>query len=195
MRIIKSIGGKNTKTEIDEFDRAISVLKLQEGDIDRPSGDKKIEKFKTFFKEYQAKLREANLIDYDDILIMSVKLLENNPDILEYYQNICEYIIEDEAQDSSGVQQRLIGLLSGKHKNLIRCGDINQAITTTFSNADVEGFRNESLAKMHTGCHDTSEQSGEFRKRDFAESIFHQLHAGSKRKKSGKSECDIFPHF
>lgn len=141
MRIIKSIGGKNTKTEIDEFDRAISVLKLQEGDIDRPSGDKKIEKFKTFFKEYQAKLREANLIDYDDILIMSVKLLENNPDILEYYQIICEYIIEDEAQDSSGVQQRLIGLLSGKHKNLIRCGDINQAITTTFSNADVEGFR------------------------------------------------------
>ena len=81
------------------------------------------------------------MIDYDDILIMSVKLLEQNPDILEYYQNICEYIIEDEAQDSSGVQQKLIGLLSGKHKNLIRCGDINQAITTTFSNADVEGFR------------------------------------------------------
>ena len=141
MRIIKGITGKFTKTEAEEFDRAISVLKLQEGDISKPSSDKKIEKFKTFFKEYQAQLREANLIDYDDILIMSVKLLENNPDILEYYQNICEYIIEDEAQDSSGVQQRLIGLLSGKHKNLIRCGDINQAITTTFSNADVEGFR------------------------------------------------------
>lgn len=141
MRIIKGITGKFTKTEADEFDRAISVLKLQEGDISKPSSDKKIEKFKTFFKEYQAQLREANLIDYDDILIMSVKLLENNPDILEYYQNICEYIIEDEAQDSSGVQQRLIGLLSGKHKNIIRCGDINQAITTTFSNADVEGFR------------------------------------------------------
>ena len=141
MRIIKGITGKFTKTEADEFDRAISVLKLQEGDISKPSSDKQIEKFKTFFKEYQAQLREANLIDYDDILIMSVKLLENNPDILEYYQNICEYIIEDEAQDSSGVQQRLIGLLSGKHKNLIRCGDINQAITTTFSNADVEGFR------------------------------------------------------
>lgn len=141
MRIIKGIVGKFTKTEIEEFDRAISVLKLQEGNIDTPSSDKKIEKFKTFFGEYQAQLREANVIDYDDILIMSVRLLENNPDILEHYQNICEYIIEDEAQDSSGVQQRLIGLLSGKHKNLIRCGDINQAITTTFSNADVEGFR------------------------------------------------------
>lgn len=141
MRIIKGIVGKFTKTEMEEFDRAISVLKLQEGNIDTPSSDKKIEKFKTFFKEYQAQLREGNLIDYDDILIMSVKLLEQNSDILEYYQNICEYIIEDEAQDSSGVQQKLIGLLSGKHKNLIRCGDINQAITTTFSNADVEGFR------------------------------------------------------
>ena len=141
MRIIKGIVGKFTKTEMEEFDRAISVLKLQEGNINKPSSDKKIEKFKTFFKEYQAQLREGNLIDYDDILIMSVKLLEQNKDILEYYQNICEYIIEDEAQDSSGVQQRLIGLLSGKHKNLIRCGDINQAITTTFSNADVEGFR------------------------------------------------------
>ena len=142
MRIIKSIAGKNKKTDVEDFERAISVLKLQEGNIDTPSGDKKTENFKTFYKQYQNQLKEANMIDYDDILIKSVKLLENNPDILEYYQNICEYIIEDEAQDSSGIQQRLISLLSGKHRNLIRCGDINQAITTTFSNADVEGFRN-----------------------------------------------------
>ena len=141
MRILKSITGKFTKTELDEFDRAISVMKLQEGDINTPTTDKKIEKFKTFYKEYQQKLDEANLIDYDDILLFSVKLLEENRDILEHYQNICHYIIEDEAQDSSGIQQRLIGLLCAKHKNLIRCGDINQAITTTFSNADVEGFR------------------------------------------------------
>lgn len=141
MRIIKSIQGKNTKKDLEEFDRAISVMKLQEGNINTPSNDKKIEKFKAFYKDYQRKLDEENLIDYDDILLMSVKLLSENKDVLEYYQNICEYIIEDEAQDSSGIQQKLIGLLSGKHKNLIRCGDINQAITTTFSNADVEGFR------------------------------------------------------
>lgn len=142
MRIIKKISGKNTKTDIDDFERAISILKLQEGNIETPSTDKKIEKFKTFYKSYQAELREMNMIDYDDILILSVKLLEKNPDILEYYQRICEYLIEDEAQDSSAVQQQLLKLLSGKNKNLIRCGDINQAITTTFSNADVEGFRN-----------------------------------------------------
>jgi len=141
LRIIKSLQGKNTKKDLEEFDRAISVMKLQEGNINTASNNKKIEKFKTFYKEYQQKLAEENLIDYDDILLMSVKLLEENGDILEYYQNICEYIIEDEAQDSSNIQQKLIGLLSGKYKNLIRCGDINQAITTTFSNADVEGFR------------------------------------------------------
>ena len=142
MKIIRAISGNITKTDVEDFDKAISVLKLQEGNIDKPTTNKKIEKFKAFYNEYQAQLKEANMIDYDDILILSVKLLENNPDILEYYQDICEYIIEDEAQDSSGVQQRLISLLSAKHRNLIRCGDINQAITTTFSNADVEGFRN-----------------------------------------------------
>ena len=142
MRIIRSCGGNLSKTDLEDFERAISVFKLQEGNIETPAFDKKTEKFKAFFKEYQNQLKENNMIDYDDILILSVKLLENNPDILEYYQDICEYIIEDEAQDSSGVQQRLISLLSGKHKNLVRCGDINQAITTTFSNADVEGFMN-----------------------------------------------------
>ena len=74
MRIIKNINGKFTKTELDEFDRAISVMKLQEGDINTPSTDKKIEKFKAFYREYQQKLDEANLIDYDDILLFSVKL-------------------------------------------------------------------------------------------------------------------------
>ncbi|MCI1274397.1 MAG: ATP-dependent helicase [Clostridiaceae bacterium] len=127
--------------EIDEFERGISVFKISEGSFPPVIHDKKIFEFKKFFEKYQSVLKENNLIDYDDMLISSVKLLKENPDILEYYQNICHYIIEDEAQDSSSVQQELISLLSGKYKNLIRCGDINQAITTTFSNADVEGFR------------------------------------------------------
>lgn len=103
--------------------------------------DPKLKKFKMFFEAYQDSLKEFNLIDYDDMLTGSVRILKENPDILAHYQEICEYIIEDEAQDSSGVQQELILLLSGKHKNIIRCGDVNQSITATFSNADVEGFR------------------------------------------------------
>ncbi len=142
-KIINNIKLKLTKTEAEDFTRAISIMKFQVGkDFDTNKiTDKKILKFLDFYKLYQEELKENNLIDYDDILLLSVKLLKENPDILEYYQNICEYVIEDEAQDSSVVQQQLLKLLSGKHGNLIRCGDINQAITTTFSNADVEGFR------------------------------------------------------
>ena len=143
-RIIKEIANKMhlQKQDIDDFDRGISVFKMGGGSFGDDILNIRIKKFKTFFEGYQFYLKSLNLIDYDDMLISSVKLLEENQDILNHYQNICHYIIEDEAQDSSAIQQKLINLLSAKHKNLIRCGDINQAITTTFSNADVEGFRN-----------------------------------------------------
>ena len=141
-RIIRDIANKLKlkKKETEEFDRGISVFKISKGQFNN-SMDKKLENFKTFFEEYQRILKESNLIDYDDMLLSSVKLLEENADIRTYYQDICHYIIEDEAQDSSSIQQKLINILSAKYKNLIRCGDINQAITTTFSNADVAGFR------------------------------------------------------
>jgi DNA helicase-2/ATP-dependent DNA helicase PcrA len=125
----------------EEFDRAVSVFKIGQGQFDTAVDDVKLKKFQMFFQCYQESLNESNLIDYDDMLTGSVKILRENPDILAHYQEICEYIIEDEAQDSSSVQQELIALLSGKHKNVIRCGDVNQSITATFSNADVEGFR------------------------------------------------------
>lgn len=141
-RIIKEIAQnlKLKKNETEEFDRGISVFKMSNGKFNTNS-DKKLQLFEQFYNQYNTTLKEANLIDYDDILISSVKLLEENYDIQKHYQNICQYIIEDEAQDSSAIQQKLINILSAKHKNLIRCGDINQAITTTFSNADVKGFR------------------------------------------------------
>ena len=148
-RIVREISSKLKlkKTETDEFDRAVSVFKIgggvfsTENSTGGAASDAKIKKFREFFEGYQQTLSEANLIDYDDMLISSVRLLEDNEDIRNYYQDLCVYIIEDEAQDSSSIQQRLINLLSAKHKNLIRCGDINQAITTTFTNADVKGFR------------------------------------------------------
>ncbi len=97
--------------------------------------------FLNIFNGYQKKLKEQNLIDYDDLLLLSLKLLKENEDIRSHYQNIAKIIIEDEAQDSSFVQQNLITILGAKYNNIIRCGDINQAITSTFSNSDVKGFK------------------------------------------------------
>ncbi len=143
-RILKEISQKLSITSkmAEEFDRAVSVLKMSGGILPKNITDKKLKQFANFYQSYENNLKEYNLIDYDDMLTGSVKILEQNPDILSHYQNICEYIIEDEAQDSSLIQQKLIELLSGKHKNIIRCGDVNQSITATFSNADVKGFRN-----------------------------------------------------
>ena len=140
-RLIRQIAAKTgvAEDELADFDRAVSIFKFSQ--VENPqSTDAKINKFLRFFAVYRQALLSQNLIDYDDILLYSVQLLERFEDVREYYQNICHFIIEDEAQDSSSLQQRLINLLSAKHGNLIRCGDINQAITTTFSNADVEGF-------------------------------------------------------
>lgn len=140
-RLIRQIAAKTgvAEDELADFDRAVSIFKFSQ--VENPqSTDAKINKFLRFFAVYRQALLSRNLIDYDDILLYSVQLLERFEDVREYYQNICHFIIEDEAQDSSSLQQRLINLLSAKHGNLIRCGDINQAITTTFSNADVEGF-------------------------------------------------------
>ena len=141
-RIIKNISSELQldKTELSEFDKAISIHKFSQVE-NCTSADKKLTRFLQFFTKYKQELVEKNLIDYDDILLYAVKILENYKDVRKYYQEICHYVIEDEAQDSSSLQQKLINLLCAKHGNLIRCGDINQAITTTFSNADVEGFK------------------------------------------------------
>lgn len=168
-RIIKSISGTIDKQDIEDFDRAISVLKLSGADINIQTNkelnqylkmkqgsydDMKLSRFLNFFYKYQYLLEEQGLIDYDDILISSVRLLEENKDILKHYQEVCEYIIEDEAQDSSYIQQKLVNLLGEKHGNIIRCGDINQAITTTFTNADVDGFKKfiETSQRVDMNC-------------------------------------------
>lgn len=143
-RIIKEIFYK-LKIEDDKFEnylKCISIVKLSNNNKSLYSKYKDIQDFYNFYKEYVKTLKSNNLIDYDDMLYFAVKILEENKEILRYYQNICKYIIEDEAQDSTDIQQTLIKLLSGKHNNLVRCGDINQSITGTFTNSNIESFKN-----------------------------------------------------
>ncbi len=128
--------------EYEKYEKGISTIKLCLVPLNQKSQHKEINSFVDFYNDYNKELRKNNLIDYDDMLALSVELLEKNPDVLDYYQDICRYIIEDEAQDSSRLQQHLLKLLSGKYNNLIRCGDVNQSITTTFTNTDIKDFIN-----------------------------------------------------
>ncbi|WFD09208.1 ATP-dependent helicase [Tepidibacter hydrothermalis] len=90
---------------------------------------------------YEKDLIKKGKLDYDDIIIRALKLLENKEDILNKFQQRYTYIFEDEAQDSSPAQEKILALLSKNHKNLVRVGDPNQAIMSTFTNSDHRLFR------------------------------------------------------
>ena len=137
-RIIKGLLIDEDK--FDNYLRCLSIVKLSEKE-EVNSKHKEIQDFFNFYNLYNSTLKQNNLIDYDDMLYYAVKILKEDKEVLKYYQNLCKYIIEDEAQDSSAIQQKLLNLLSGKYNNIVRCGDINQAITSTFTNSDTEGFK------------------------------------------------------
>ncbi|MEB3287097.1 MAG: UvrD-helicase domain-containing protein [Vampirovibrionales bacterium] len=91
---------------------------------------------------YLQHTREAALLDFDDLILKAIELLESQEDVRTYYRQKYKVVIEDEAQDSSQTLQKLIHLITGDSGNIIRTGDTNQSITTTFSSADPSVFRN-----------------------------------------------------
>lgn len=90
------------------------------------------------FPEYQKRLRQNNALDFDDLLLETVRLFEESPHILEKYQNVFQFILVDEYQDTNKVQYVLTKMLAGAHENLFVVGDMSQAIYS-FRGAD---FRN-----------------------------------------------------
>lgn len=79
--------------------------------------------------------------DFNDLILEAIHLLSTHPTILEQWQERFQFILEDEAQDSSLGLQALLTILGGKNPNLVRVGDTNQSITTTFSTATTDVFR------------------------------------------------------
>lgn len=91
------------------------------------------------YTAYQKRLRTANAVDFDDILLLTVQLFENFPDVLDHYQNLYKYILVDEYQDTNMVQYRLVSLLSQKRRNLCVVGDDDQSIYK-FRGATIENI-------------------------------------------------------
>ena len=90
------------------------------------------------YRTYQEGLKKNNALDFDDLIMFTVKIFEKNPAILEKYQEQYKYIMVDEYQDTDPSQYKLIKLLSSKYKNVCVVGDDAQSIYS-FRNAD---FRN-----------------------------------------------------
>ncbi len=91
------------------------------------------------YAEYQKRLKEANALDFDDIILHTVTLLQNFPEVREFYQNRFRYILVDEYQDTNHLQYLLTSLLAEKHKNLCVVGDDDQSIYR-FRGATIENI-------------------------------------------------------
>ena len=97
------------------------------------------------YRVYQNRLKKYNALDFDDLIMCAVRLFEENPDVLEYYQNKFKYILVDEYQDTNHAQYRLVSLLAAKSKNICVVGDDDQSIYK-FRGADISnilGFEDE----------------------------------------------------
>ena len=94
---------------------------------------------KSVYEEYQKRLKTANALDFDDIIMKTVQVFLTDPDALKYWQNRFDYIMVDEYQDTNVAQYRLVKLLAGENGNLCVVGDEDQSIYR-FRGATIENI-------------------------------------------------------
>jgi DNA helicase-2/ATP-dependent DNA helicase PcrA len=103
--------------------------------------DPRLAKIGEVYRLYQKRLREADAMDFDDLIFNTIELFRKNPDVLEYYQNRFRYVMVDEYQDTSRAQYLFVKLLSEKRRNLCVVGDDDQSIYQ-FRGATIENILN-----------------------------------------------------
>lgn len=95
----------------------------------------------TIYSEYQQALSYRGAVDFNDLIVKALLALQSDPDYLDRLRSRWPYILEDEAQDSSRLQEAILRLLAGDGGNWVRMGDPNQAIFETFTTASPEFLR------------------------------------------------------
>ena len=95
----------------------------------------------SLYRDYQRALAYRGAVDFDDLIRMSILALRSDDELLARLRDLWPYILEDEAQDSSLLQQEILGMLAGPNGNWVRVGDPNQAIFESFTTADPDYLR------------------------------------------------------
>ena len=116
------------KSVMAAISRAKDKLMTPEQYADEVNGDFRLSKIARIYAEYQKTLFESNVMDFDDIIINTVKLFRVDPDILNYYQRKFKYVCVDEYQDTNEAQFVLTSLLAGGFRNIMVVGDDDQSI-------------------------------------------------------------------
>ncbi len=105
------------------------------------SGDFYLEKVAKVYREYQLELKRNNAFDFDDLIVKTIELFKEHPDILERYQERFKYISVDEYQDTNTAQFVFVSMLAKKYKNICVVGDDDQSIYK-FRGANIENILN-----------------------------------------------------
>ncbi len=116
------------KTVLNEISHAKDSLISPQEYAKNASSDIRLQMISRAYIKYQAMLKNADAMDFDDIIVNTVRLFEQHPEVLEYYQNKFKYVMVDEYQDTNHVQYRLTELLAAKSKNICVVGDDDQSI-------------------------------------------------------------------
>lgn len=105
------------------------------------AGDFRRETIGNIYELYQQRLKENNALDFDDIINYTIKILTENPDVLEYYTEKFKYVLVDEYQDTNKAQFMLVSILASKYGNITVVGDNDQGIYS-FRGADITNILN-----------------------------------------------------
>ena len=105
------------------------------------ASDYRLSKVAEAYELYQNKLKKNNAVDFDDIINHTIKIFQENPDVLAHYQDKFKYVLVDEYQDTNKAQDLLIMLLSQVHQNIFVVGDDQQSIYK-FRGADIQNILN-----------------------------------------------------
>ena len=103
------------------------------------AGDYRLRQTARIYREYQNQLKKNNALDFDDLIVKAVELLEESREVREYYQERFKYVMVDEYQDTNYAQFKLVSLLAGKYRNLCVVGDDDQSIYR-FRGADIKNI-------------------------------------------------------
>lgn len=126
---------------LDMIGRAKDSLEDAKAYTKRYAADFRMSKVAALYELYQKKLKNNNALDFDDIILLTIKLFEEHPPVLEFYKRKFKYILVDEYQDTNYAQYRLISLLAQDHRNLCVVGDDDQGIYS-WRGADIGNILN-----------------------------------------------------
>jgi DNA helicase-2/ATP-dependent DNA helicase PcrA len=116
------------------------------------------------YTEYQRRLQEASAVDFDDLLVLAVRLFREHPEALERYRRRFQHVLVDEFQDTNAAQWELVRLLSSAHRSVMVVGDLDQCLVAgtqvTMADRTTKAIEDVSVGDIVLSCHGRGEFRG-----------------------------------